>query len=396
MGIPTYAVLFETPGAECERRNEARDRPIPRTVLRKQIARFPKVVDAIGDEPFDGVFAEQPVAVVAPQFADEAPPADPSTPATHTFGLMVSRFDWPGERHERAVQLAGIARRAEAAGFRDLWVMDHFRQIPAVGRQWEDIPEAYTALSYLAGITESIRLGALVGGVTYRNPAHLGKIIATLDVLSGGRANCGIGAAWDAAEHRAYGWEFPPVADRYALLEDTLQLLPLLWGKGAPSFSGSVVQAEELICYPRPVQEHIPILVGGSGEKKTLRLVAQYADACNVFGSPDRVARKAEVLHRHCAVLERDPAEVEVTHLTDALAAADRRALRNRIEELRGRNTTAEEYGAAYNAGTPAELVDLFSRYGEAGASHSIVALPDVHLAGSIEAFAAVIEHFEA
>ena len=279
VGIPVYAILFDTPGEECERRNAQRDRPIPKNVLRKQISKF-------------------------------------RIESGHTFGLILSRFDWGGEREERADHLGAIAQRAEAAGFRDLWVMDHFRQIPQVGRAWEDMPESYTTLAYIAGITSTIRLGALVAGVTYRNPAHLGKIIATLDFLSGGRANCGIGAAWDQAEHHAYGWHFPPTSYRYDLLEDTLQMLPLLWGKGSPGFEGKVFQAEELTCYPRPIQDHIPILVGGAGERKTLRLVAQYADACNVFGTPERVHSKVEVLHEHCESLERDPEEIEVTHLS--------------------------------------------------------------------------------
>lgn len=391
-GIPAYAVLFDTPGEECERRNALRDRPIPKTVLRKQVARFAKVSDAIADEGFDRVLNEQAVAVVAPQFIQEQA-VETISDAGHTFGLMISRFDWQGERSERAPQLASIARRAEDAGFRDLWVMDHFRQIPQVGRAWEDMPESYTALAYLAGVTSTIRLGALVAGITYRNPVHLGKIVATLDALSGGRANCGIGAAWDEAEHRAYGWDFPPTSDRYELLEDTLKMLPLLWGKGSPRFEGKVIHADELVCYPRPIQEHIPILVGGSGEKKTLRLVAEYADACNVFGDPDRVRHKVDVLERHCAAVDRDPGEIEVTHLTSALVARDRDTLRERVEQLRGRNTSAESFSHRNAAGTPDDHAELFSAYSDAGASHSIVALPDVHLDGSIEAFGDVIAH---
>jgi F420-dependent oxidoreductase-like protein len=392
-GVPAFVILFDTPGEECERRNAERNRPIPKTVLRRQIARFTAEAAAVAAEGWDGVLTEQTVAVVAPQFIRDHPSASEAPPA-HTFGLTVSRFDWDGDRHERAVQLASIAGRAEAAGFRDLWVMDHFRQIPQIGRRWEDIPESYTALGYLAGLTSTIRLGTLVSGVTYRNPVHLGKIIATLDVLSGGRANCGIGIGWDEAEHRAYGWDFPSTSDRYALLEDTLRLLPLLWGKGAPSFEGRTITADELICYPRPIQEHIPILLGGSGERTTLRLVARYADACNVFGSPERVRHKVDVLEAHCADLDRDPATVEVTHLTNALVATDRAALRDRVDRLRGRNTTAEDFSAAYNAGTADDHVALFGAYAAAGASHSIVAMPDAHLEGSIEAFAEVIGHF--
>ena len=393
-GIPVYAVVFDTPKQECERRNAERDRPLPKTVLNKQFTSHAKTLQMIGDEGFEGILTEEPIAVVAAQFVQE--PEEPDRiEGGHTFGLIVSRFDWPGERQERAQHIGEIAKRAEHAGFRDLWVMDHFRQIPQVGRQWEDMPESYTTLSYIAGITSTIRLGALVAGVTYRNPAHLGKIVATLDFLSGGRANCGIGAAWDEAEHRGYGWDFPETSSRYDLLEDTLQMLPLLWGKGSPGFEGKVFRAKELICYPRPLQEHIPILVGGSGERKTLRLVAEYADACNVFGDPDRVRHKVEVLEAHCETVGRDPGDIEVTHLTNVVAAPDRTALRDRVDQLRGR-TTVEDYSRRNNAGIPDDHLELFTAYSEAGAAHSIVSLPDVHLGGSIEAFAEVIAAFEA
>jgi alkanesulfonate monooxygenase SsuD/methylene tetrahydromethanopterin reductase-like flavin-dependent oxidoreductase (luciferase family) len=208
--------------------------------------------------------------------------------------------------------------------------MDHFRQIRQVGRPWEDIPEAYTALSYLAGVTSSIRLGALVTGITHRNPVLLGKMLATLDVLSGGRVIAGLGASWDEKEHEAYGIHFPSLSDRYDLLEDTLQLLPLLWGKGTPGFEGKTFSAAELISYPRPIQDQIPIIVGGSGELKTLRLVAEYANACNLFGDPETIRRKLEVLHRHCADVGRDPGEIMVTHLINTMAAPDSEALRER------------------------------------------------------------------
>jgi alkanesulfonate monooxygenase SsuD/methylene tetrahydromethanopterin reductase-like flavin-dependent oxidoreductase (luciferase family) len=271
--------------------------------------------------------------------------------------------------------------------------MDHFRQIPSVGRPWEDIMESYTALAYLAGVTETIRLGALVSGVTYRNPGHLGKIIATLDVLSGGRALCGLGLGWDTKEHEAYGWDFPPTPERYQILEDTLELLPLIWGKGSPEFVGRRISAKELVCYPRPIQEKIPILLGGSGERRTLRLAAEYADACNVFGPPERVEHKVGILHEHCRDLGRDPNEVQVTHLTTVVTSIDRDSLRERIELLRGRNESAEDFSTRNNAGTVEDQTALFSAYDAAGAGHSIVSIPDAHLEGSIESFAEVIEN---
>ncbi|HEX9846841.1 MAG TPA: TIGR03560 family F420-dependent LLM class oxidoreductase [Acidimicrobiia bacterium] len=390
--IPAHAIVFDTPAEICERRNANRDRSIPITVLRKQISRMRTVANELVDDGFDGIHTERPVAVVTPIVAaggaeDARRGAVPST--TQTFGLMVSRFNWgEGDLGDR---LASVAVRAEAAGFRDMWVMDHFRQIPQVGRAWEDIPEAHTALSFVAGSTRSLRLGTLVTGITHRHPVVLGKMLATLDVLSGGRAICGLGVGWDEKEHTGYGIEFPAVRDRYALLEETLQMLPLLWGKGTPSFQGRLINAPELICYPRPVQDPIPILVGGSGERRTLRLVARYADACNLLGGPERIRHKVGVLDRHCVEIGRDRTDIEVTHLMTAMAATDRKDLRERVDRLRERSTPAETYMQRTNAGTVDDLVTLFGLYSEAGAQHSIVSIPDVATEGSIEAFSEVI-----
>jgi F420-dependent oxidoreductase-like protein len=238
---------------------------------------------------------------------------------TISFGLQIATFDWPGGGPEIAGRLASVARTAEDAGFTSLWVMDHFIQIPQVGRHWDPMLDSWTTLGFLAGQTTRARLGTLVTGITYRNVAHLGKMAATVDVLSGGRVVCGIGAAWFDREHKAYGFDFPPVARRFELLEDALQLLPLLWGPGAPAFEGTTVTAAEAVGYPRPLQERIPLLVGGSGERKTLRLVARYADACNLFGDAATVRHKLAVLAGHCADAGRDPAAIEVTHLSTAL-----------------------------------------------------------------------------
>ena len=235
-----------------------------------------------------------------------------------SFGLQIATFEWPDGIGPR---LASIARTAEEAGFNSIWVMDHFIQIPPVGPHWQNMLDSWSTLGFLAGHTERARLGTMVTGITYRNIAHLAKIVATLDVLSGGRAVCGIGAGWFEREHKAYGFEFPPLRRRYELLEDALQLFPLMWGPGAPAFDGATIKVAEALCYPRPVQERIPILVGGSGERKTLRLVARYADACNLFGDAGTVRHKVEVLRAHCAEVGRDPAAIEVTHLASALDA---------------------------------------------------------------------------
>jgi F420-dependent oxidoreductase-like protein len=267
--------------------------------------------------------------------------------------------------------------------------MDHFIQIPQAGRAWEDMLDSWTTLGFLAAHSERVLLGTLVTGVTYRNVAHLGKIVATLDVLSGGRAICGIGAAWFEHEHRAYGWDFPARAERYALLEDALQLLPLMWGPGAPPFKGKVIEAAETACYPRPLQEHVPILVGGGGEKITLRLVARYADACNVFGDPATVAHKVEVLHRHCADVGRDPSAITVTHLSTALVDVDA------LERLRPARVAPEQYAARVGAGAVEDQVGRYRALAEAGVQTAIVNLPDLDGPEPVERFADVIAAFQ-
>jgi F420-dependent oxidoreductase-like protein len=392
-GIPAYAVLFATPAAETRARNAARERPIPKTVLDRQLSRFRAVGKEIEGDGFDHVITEQPIAVSTPVAVaghDRQTPESSASPPGHRFGLVLNRFDW-GDRTELGEKLTSVARRAEASGFHDLWVMDHFRQIPRSGRAWEDMPEAYVTLSYLAGVTGTTKVGALVTSIGHRHPVVLGKMVATLDVLSGGRALLGLGIGWHKEEQEAYGIPFLPVDRRYDLLEDTLRMLPLLWGKGSPSFEGVTFSAPELVCYPRPIQERIPILVGGSGEKRTLRLAARYADACNLFGKPEVVRHKVEVLRRHCSDVDRDPDEIEVTHLVDAMVAPDRKALREQVERLRGRNTTAESFMTRHNAGTVDDHLEHFAAYQEAGAVHSMVSLPDAHLEGSIEAFGQVI-----
>lgn len=308
-GVPVFAIVFDTSDDLCRARNKERDQPVPAKILKGQLETAAAVRDAIETEGFDGVHVAAPVQVVRPEFvhAPAFAAKQKESPMQLEFGIHVSRF---------SDDVAAVARAAEDAGFSQLSVMDHFVQIPGVGREWEDMFESYTTLGYLAGVTETMRLGTLVTGITYRNLAHLGKIVATLDVLSNGRAFCGLGAAWFGREHQLYGWDFPPIRRRYELLEDALQLLPLLWGKGSPPFEGRTITVPEAICYPRPVQERLPIMIGGSGERRTLKLVAQYADACNLFGDAATVRHKVDVLTKHCAAVDRDPAEITVTQLS--------------------------------------------------------------------------------
>ncbi len=366
-GVPCIAVGFDTSPEECRARNRARERSVPAKVLTSTLASWAVTRDALPVEGFDSVVAPDRVEVVPPELLHAPLHAhrQQEEPVAMDVGLQISRFTWPGGPTELAPRLGAIAAAAEDAGFASIWVMDHVVQIPQAGRRWEDMLESYATLGFLAASTERARLGALVTGITYRNAAHLGKIVATLDVLSGGRAMCGLGAAWFEDEHKAYGWRFPPVAERYALLEDALELLPLLWGPGSPAFEGRVINVPEAICYPRPIQERIPILVGGSGERRTLRLVAQHADACNLFGDAATVRQKVEVLHRHCADVGRDPAEVRVTHLSEAHADA-----------------TAEEH-----VGRLRELAD-------AGVQEAIVSFRDLSTDDPLERFAEVIDAF--
>jgi F420-dependent oxidoreductase-like protein len=307
--LPVFAIVFDTADEVCRARNTQRERPVPPKILKGQLAAAAELRSSIHGEGFDAVHVAGPVTVVLPEYVNAPTFAamQREKPVSLRFGIHVARFE---------EDIADVARAAEQAGFEQLTVMDHFVQIPGVGPQWEDMYESYTTLGYLAGMTSTMKLGTLVTGITYRNIAHLGKIVATLDVLSHGRAICGVGAAWFKREHELYGWEFPPNARRYALLEDALQLFPLMWGPGSPNFQGKTITVPEAICYPRPVQEHVPIMVGGGGERKTLKLVAQYADACNVFGDASTVRHKVDVLHKHCAAVERDPADITVTQLS--------------------------------------------------------------------------------
>jgi F420-dependent oxidoreductase-like protein len=377
-GVPAYAVLADAPEADVRARNRARAAPVPPKVVASQLREAAAVADTLAGEGFAGVHRTGDVALVPPAFltAPEAAARQQEDPMTLDFGLQVSRFDWPGHPQTTATALADVARAAEQAGFTSLWVMDHFLQIPQIGREWEDMLESHTTLGYLAALTGRMKLGTLVTGITYRNLAHLAKIVATLDVLSGGRAICGIGAAWFEREHRLYGWDFPPKAERFARLEDALELLPLMWGPGAPRFEGRTITVEEAVCYPRPLQERIPILVGGGGERRTLRLVARHADACNLFGDPDTVRHKLAVLRDHCAAERRDPATVTVTHLARARVIRD--------------GEPREGAGAA----TVEEHVGRYRELAEAGVEVAIVGLGDAAGPETVERFADVIAAF--
>jgi F420-dependent oxidoreductase-like protein len=277
------------------------------------------------------------------------------------LGLQISSFTWPGGAAAIGPTLGRVVRAADDAGFESIWVMDHFFQIRSVGAATEPMLEGHTALGFMAANSSRARLGLMVGGVHYRVPGLWAKATTTLDVLSGGRAWLGIGAAWNEQESRGLGFPFPPLGERFELLEDTLRFVHDMWqgerGTEKP-FEGKHVSAMHLLNSPQALSRpHPPILVGGGGERKTLRLVAQYADACNVFGAPPMLQRKFEILRQHCADVGRDPEQIERTTLQNV-------------------NLTAE---------TPAQVVDRFGELADAGAQHVIVGVRDVHDVSHIE-----------
>jgi F420-dependent oxidoreductase-like protein len=278
------------------------------------------------------------------------------------LGLQLPSFTFAGVPNDRMFErIAETALAAEASGFDSFWVMDHYHQIANIGPVTDPMLEAYTLLSGVAARTSRIFLGAMVTGVTYRNPAFLAKVVTTLDIVSSGRAILGIGAAWNEEESNGLGFPFPPLGERFELLEDTLRFVHDMWqgerGTEKP-FEGRHVRATRLLNSPQALSKpHPPILVGGGGERKTLRLVAQYADACNVFGAPPMLQRKFEILRQHCADVGRDPEQIERTTLQNV-------------------NLTAE---------TPAQVVDRFGELADAGAQHVIIGVRDVHDISHIE-----------
>ena len=223
------------------------------------------------------------------------------------LGVHLVNFDLPGGPTAIAPTLARVGAAAERAGVANLSAMDHYLQMAGMGGGGADraMLEGYTTLGYLAGHTETVELQLLVTGVTYRHPGLLGKVVSTLDVLSGGRAALGIGAAWYEREHAAYGVPFPPLRERFERLEETLQIIHQMWGPDDGPFLGAHYQLAETINAPQPVrQPHPPVMIGGGGEQKTLRLVARYGDACNLFAgpqtAPSHLAAKLDVLASHC------------------------------------------------------------------------------------------------
>jgi F420-dependent oxidoreductase-like protein len=289
------------------------------------------------------------------------------------FGLQIPNFTTDETPGALFAEVVAKATAAEDSGFDSVWVMDHFYQLPPMGGPSQPMLDSYTLLGALAARTTRVRLGTMVTGVTYRNPAHLAKIVTTLDVISAGRAILGIGAAWYDVEHEGLGFDFPPAGERLDRLEEALQICRAMFTQDAPSFSGTYYRIQEARNIPRPVQPGGPaILVGGGGEKRTLRLVARYADMCNVFGDPAAVAHKVDVLRSHCKDVGRDPAEVTVSRLSTLVLT--------RSEE---ETTTAQDFmrrlglnPADADVGTAEQLVARMEELAAAGLDYAIFNVP--------------------
>ncbi len=268
--------------------------------------------------------------------------------------------------------MVGIAEAVEASGFSSLTVMDHLHQIPPVGPRELNMLEGNTILAALAARTERISLGLLVGGVTYRNPAHLAKITTTLDVISGGRAILGLGAAWFEEEHDAYGFDFPRLGVRFEHLEDALQICRRMFTEEEPSYAGKHHSIANVLNNPRPLRGDIPIMVGGSGEKKTLKLVARHADACNVFGDIPQFKHLMGVLDAHCEDVGRDPAEITRTTMARVVIGADEREADAKLKALR-------LDPAGWNAGSPEQVAERVQAQVDAGVEGLTVVMPDAY-----------------
>ncbi len=254
------------------------------------------------------------------------------------FGLQHPNFsfDYKNDDTSQIVDsLKDLILMAENAGFDSFWVMDHFHQIKFVGGPDEPMLESWTTISALAGITTKIKLGTLVTGIVYRHPAILAKISATLDVLSKGRLFMGIGAAWNQEESFAYGVPFPSTRERLLRLEEVIQIIRKMWTKSTATFNGKYYQIKDAYCNPKPLQKpHPPIMVGGGGERNTLRIVAKYADACNLFGSFETIKRKLSILNEHCKNVGRDYDSILKTKLGIVLIDNDKESLNKKLNEL--------------------------------------------------------------
>jgi F420-dependent oxidoreductase-like protein len=283
------------------------------------------------------------------------------------FGLQISSFTWPGGTAAIGPTLARVVQTADEVGFDSIWVMDHFFQIRGLGPPEAPMLDGQTALAFMAAHSKRARLGLMVGGIHYRPPGVWIKATTTLDVLSGGRAWFGIGAAWNEYESTALGWAFPPLGERFEMLEETLQMAHAMWSGGSGTqerHDGKHFTATRLLNSPQSISRpRIPIMIGGGGERKTLRLVAQYADASNIFGDPDTLRHKYAVLREHCERVGRPYEDIERSVLK----------------------------GVDWERDSPAQLIDRWGALAEAGAQHVIFSVRGVNDTSQLERLGAEV-----
>ncbi|HEX8941165.1 MAG TPA: LLM class F420-dependent oxidoreductase [Candidatus Limnocylindrales bacterium] len=280
------------------------------------------------------------------------------------FGYHMPNYTFPELPPERLFdRTVELACAAESAGFDLVTVMDHFHQIGPVGPETEPMLEAYTALGALAARTDRVLLGAMVTGVTYRNPAMVAKQVATLDVISQGRAVLGLGAAWNESEHRAYGWDLPPIGERMDRLGEALEICRRMLRSDEPAtFEGQHYAVHGALNVPHPLRPGAPpVLIGGGGEQRTLRFVARYADIWNVFGPLDELRRKNELLDRYATEADRDPGSIRRTVMVPLVLAADLAAGQRILERV------VPERRSSTIVATPQRAQDVLGEYREAG-----------------------------
>jgi alkanesulfonate monooxygenase SsuD/methylene tetrahydromethanopterin reductase-like flavin-dependent oxidoreductase (luciferase family) len=372
-GLPAVLVIMNTSAALCRERNRQRDRPVPAPVLTDQLRKISRLVESAEEEGWAQI-------LIIDQHGTVAVPTEQPTP-DHVQGpstlprlvLQVSRFPWESDP---SGWLRDLALAADAIGFDGIALMDHLIQIPQVDRAWEPIPEPWVTLGLLAGLPTNLRLGTLVSPVTFREPGIIAKTVATLDALSNGRAFCGLGVGWWLREHQAYGLDFPTDRQRLDQLQVCIEIIRALWAPGTKAYHGRYVHLPETTCYPRPVS-NVPIIVGGSGERRTLRIVAEQADGCNLPSDQTVLRSKIDILHRHCVALGRDPESVEITVLDLPVIGTDREDAAVRVERLRGR-LPAAVYGARHHASPAVDHVQRYRELADLGVRTIFVALPDL------------------
>ena len=304
------------------------------------------------------------------------------------LGLFHPIYTYDVQGSDTLVRLGGLARKAESLGFDSFWLMDHMYQAEPQGKAPEPVLDSWTAIGALAAVTSRIRLGTLVSANPFRNPDHLAKITATVDVLSGGRVFLGLGAGWHEEEARAYGIPFPPVAERLQRLDEAVQVILKMWTEERASFSGRFYTVRDAYCNPKPVQRpHPPLLVGGSGERKTLKIVSRYADACNVSGQPETVRRKLDVLREHCKAVNRDYDSITKTKTVNLFIYKEREEARRNLESaLKGMTPERIDQYAVW--GTPDDILQHIQALKDVGIEYIMLHFEPRREAEALELFA--------